>query len=115
VTRRSYTALRRAALDLDAARPTAPLWHLAAELATAVGCHQATAYRHLKAVRDGDIPLAWGGPPDRVAAQMRTILITSDMLAALAYIQTARDMCFDEVAQRGLDQLIAALWTARDA
>jgi hypothetical protein len=114
MTRRSYTALRRAALALAAARPDAPLWALAGELATAEGCHQATAYRHLKAVRDGTPAPAWGGPPDRVAAKMRTILITSDMIAALAYVQTAREQCFSEPAQRGLDQLIAALWAARD-
>jgi hypothetical protein len=115
MTRRSYTALRRAAQALDAARPDASLWALASELATSQGCHQATAYRHLKAVRSGATTPAWGGPPDRTAAKMRTILITSDMLAALAYLQTARELCFSEQAQRGLDQLIAALWMARDA
>jgi hypothetical protein len=36
------------------------------------------------------------------------------MLAALPYLATARELCFSEQAQRGLDQLIAALWVARD-
>jgi hypothetical protein len=36
------------------------------------------------------------------------------MLAALVYLQTAREQCFSEPAQRGLDTIIAALWAARD-
>lgn len=40
---------------------------------------------------------------------------SSDMLAALPFLQDARRMCFHEDAQRGLDQLIAALWAAQNA
>lgn len=39
----------------------------------------------------------------------RLLYLTEDMRAAVGFIQDARRMCFDEQAQRGLDQLIAAL------
>lgn len=45
-------------------------------------------------------------------ADNRLLYITDDMIAASAYLQEARGMCFNEQAQRGIDQLIAALWTA---
>jgi hypothetical protein len=48
-----------------------------------------------------------------IEAAERSIYITEDMIAAVAYLQEARGMCFSEQAQRGLDQLIAALWTAK--
>lgn len=47
-----------------------------------------------------------------IEAAERSIYITDDMIAAVAYLQEARGMCFSETAQRGIDQLIAALWTA---
>lgn len=47
-------------------------------------------------------------------AQDRMLYITDDMIAAAAYLQEARGMCFSEQVQRGLDQLIAALWVARN-
>ncbi len=47
-----------------------------------------------------------------IEAAERSIYITEDTIAALAYIQEARGMCFSEQAQRGLDQIIAALWAA---
>jgi hypothetical protein len=47
------------------------------------------------------------------AADHRLLYLTSDMLAALPWLQEARQMCESEDAQRGLDQLIAALWTAK--
>lgn len=39
----------------------------------------------------------------------RLLYLTEDMRAALPFLQDARRMCFDEQAQRGLDQLIAVL------
>lgn len=47
-------------------------------------------------------------------ADVRLLLITDDMLSALPWLQETRGMCVDEIAQRGLDQLIAALWTAKN-
>lgn len=38
------------------------------------------------------------------------LYLTDDMAAALPYLELARDQCFSDQAQRGLDQLIAALW-----
>lgn len=43
------------------------------------------------------------------AADGRLLRITNDMIAARAYLQNARALCFSEQAQRGIDQLIAAL------
>lgn len=48
-------------------------------------------------------------------AQDRMLFITEDMIAAVAYLQEARSVCFSEQAQRGLDQLIAALWVVKAA
>jgi hypothetical protein len=42
----------------------------------------------------------------------RLLLISSDIRAALPWIEEARGQCFNEAAQRGLDQLIAALRVA---
>lgn len=47
-------------------------------------------------------------------ANDRLIYVTDEMIATIAYLQDARTMCFSETAQRGIDQLIAALETARD-
>jgi hypothetical protein len=47
-------------------------------------------------------------------ANDRLIFVTDDMISAIAYLHDARTMCLGEAAQRGLDQLIAALETARD-
>jgi hypothetical protein len=44
----------------------------------------------------------------------RLLPISDDTRAALPFLQDARRMCFHEDAQRGLDQLIAALLTMRD-
>jgi len=44
----------------------------------------------------------------------RLLFITDDMIATITYLQDLRQMCFSETAQRGIDQLIAALETARD-
>lgn len=46
--------------------------------------------------------------------RVATIIFSDDMIAALPWIQEARGMCFSESAQRGLDQLIAALWVAKN-
>lgn len=46
-------------------------------------------------------------------ADGRLLLISDDMLAAATWLQDARALCPNEQAQRGLDQLIAALWSAR--
>lgn len=48
-------------------------------------------------------------------ADDRLLFITPDMIAACAYLQEARGLCFSEDAQRGLDQLIAALWVVKAA
>lgn len=45
-----------------------------------------------------------------LAADHRMLALSPDMLAALPFLQDARRMCFLEDAQRGLDQIIAALW-----
>lgn len=45
----------------------------------------------------------------------RLLLLTDDMAAALPWLEEARAMCVDEAAQRGLDQLIAGLWTVSAA
>lgn len=47
-------------------------------------------------------------------ANDRLIYITDDMIASISFLMDARAMCFSETAQRGIDQLIAALETARD-
>lgn len=39
----------------------------------------------------------------------RLLLISDDMRAALPFLETARAQCFNGQAQRGFDQLIAAL------
>lgn len=52
------------------------------------------------------------GRPKKVPE--RSIPITDDMLTTIAYLEQARAMCFNETAQRGIDQIIAALTTARD-
>jgi hypothetical protein len=39
-------------------------------------------------------------------------ILTSDPGALIPWIETARRQCFNEVAARDLDQLIAALWCA---
>lgn len=44
-------------------------------------------------------------------AAQRLMLITPDMRAALPCLTEARQTCQDEAAARGLDQLIAAIWT----
>lgn len=46
--------------------------------------------------------------------RVATIIFSDDMIAALPWLQEARGMCFSESAQRGLDQLIAALWVAKN-
>lgn len=53
---------------------------------------------------------------DRAASELlemlaagRLLLLTADMKAALPFLQDAHQMCFDEQAQRGLDQLIVAI------
>ena len=43
-------------------------------------------------------------------ADGRLFILSADVHAALPWIEEARRMCPDETAQRGLDQLIAALW-----
>jgi hypothetical protein len=48
-----------------------------------------------------------------LAADGRLLHITDDMLAAVSWLQEARAMCVSGNAQRGLDQLIAALWAAQ--
>lgn len=45
-------------------------------------------------------------------ADRKLILITPDMRAALPWLEEASRICISEDAQRGLDQLIAALWTS---
>jgi len=42
-------------------------------------------------------------------AANRLLYLTDDMRAALPWLQEARAQCFSEEAQRGLDQLIAAI------
>jgi hypothetical protein len=46
-------------------------------------------------------------------ADGQLLLITDEMRAAVVWLQEARGVCFDETAQRGLDQLISGLWVAR--
>lgn len=46
--------------------------------------------------------------------RVATIIFSDDMIAALPWLTEARGICFDEAAQRGLDQLIAALWVAKN-
>lgn len=46
--------------------------------------------------------------------QAALLVVSSDVLAALPWLEQTRDMCFNEEAQRGIDQLIAALWTAKN-
>lgn len=46
-----------------------------------------------------------------IEASAGAIYPTADMRASIAWLQEARAMCFSEEAQRGLDQLIAALMT----
>lgn len=41
-----------------------------------------------------------------------TLPMTPDLRAALPWLEEARRSCISEDAQRGLDQLIAAVWTA---
>jgi len=41
--------------------------------------------------------------------------VSADLFAAVPWLQEARAMCVSEEAQRGLDQLIAALWTAQQS
>lgn len=47
-------------------------------------------------------------------ANDRLLYITDDMITSISFLLDARAMCFSETAQRGIDQLIAALETARD-
>lgn len=48
------------------------------------------------------------------AGRTALLVVSSDVLAALPWLEQARAQCFSEEAQRGLDQLIAALWTAKN-
>ena len=112
-------ALRRAAEAYLAARPGPPTWADAEALACAQGCHVATAWRHLRAA-DASAPLpTWGKRADPIAARQHQILITSDVLAALPWLEQARAQLShkilwlsDAAAQKGLDRIIAALWVA---
>ena len=47
-----------------------------------------------------------------IEASACAIYPTDDMRAAIFWLQEARAMCFSDEAQRGLDQLIAALMTS---
>jgi hypothetical protein len=47
------------------------------------------------------------------AADHRLLYLTDDMLTALSWLSETRRRCVSENTQRGLDQLIAALWTAQ--
>lgn len=44
--------------------------------------------------------------------QATLLLVSDDILATLPWLSEIRGQCFNEQAQHGLDQLIAALWTA---
>lgn len=48
---------------------------------------------------------------ERLAAR-QLLLITEDMRAALPWLVEIKRQCPNEIAQRGLDQLIAGLWVA---
>lgn len=116
MTRRSTNDLRAAALAFVASRPeTAPTWADAQALAPAWGCHVGTAWKWLDRAWKREPQPAWGGPPDPIAAKMRTILVTSNQVAALPFIEAALRQCFSEEARRGLEELVAGIWAAREA
>lgn len=47
-----------------------------------------------------------------IEASARAISVTPVMRAVLPWLEEAKRICISEDAQRGLDQLIAAIWTA---
>lgn len=55
-----------------------------------------------------------GDVGDVVAVAVAVLAAMPDLRAALPWLEEARGMCFDPAAQRGLDQLIAAMYAAEE-
>lgn len=114
MTRRTTNDLRAAALAFVASQPeTPPTWADAQALAPAWGCSVGTAWKWLDRAWNAEPQPRWGGPPDPIAAKMRTILVTSNQVAALPWIEHAITQCFSDAGRRGLEELLAGILVAK--